>query len=340
MMMGVAGMTIHPDHQRKVLVTILILLFFFMGWREFVGCDFTGYAVRFYNISPISDPFVALTRSEPGFEFLITAVRTSELHYMWLNIFASAIILFCVFLFLKNFRSPILILTALFPMFIVQLSMSGIRQGVATAMLMAACSAFLGAKRLQVAAWILAGAAFHASVAVFLPLALLAGRPLSLRWLVGSIVLLGPLAAWIMSDRLDKYNDRYIDQIYGDVASGGALFRYAPLLLIAVIFIVKRAQFGAIFPREFQLFQVFNLIALSIFPLSILSTIALHRITFYILPVAIVTFVYAFHCFSNQNTRSLMKAAPLIVYGVYLVGWIYFSKHASLCYLPYKSYLL
>jgi hypothetical protein len=340
MMIGLVGITMKPENQRGALIGVLLLLLPFMGWREFVGCDFVAYGGRFYRISLNADPFLAFAESEPGFQFLTTLIRVSGLHYMWVNIAASAIILWCTYLFLRNFESPVLILAALFPIFIVQLSMSGIRQGIATAMLLAACSAFIRVKRLQVALWILVGTSFHASVAMFLPLALLAGRQLSFLWLAGSIVLLGPSAAWIMSDRFDEYSDRYIDQIYGDVSSGGALFRYAPVLLVALIFIVKRQRFSSLFPKEFPLFQVFNLLALAILPLTVLSTIALHRITFYIMPISAVTFAYAYYCFANPSLRPFLRAAPVIVYGIYLVGWMNLSKHASLCYLPYKSYLL
>lgn len=323
-----------------LLLLALAFLLWFMGARYLVGCDFNGY-VRRFNIA--SDTLVLseiLGSAEPGFELLITSVKASGLDYMWLNIFASAIILFGFANFLKSFRFPLLILALLFPIMIVQLSMSGIRQGIAVALVMGSAASFIHGRRIQTAIWILAAATFHSSAAIFLPLALVAGRRVSLARLIAAVVLLLPAAFFLGGERFETYQDRYVDQIYGEVSSGGALIRYAMILLPAAIFIANRKKFREAFPRQFELFTLFAIITLATGLTGFISSLALHRLNYYTMPFSIVMFAYASVVLGGRRgaNRLLFKMLPVALYGGYMLFWLATSEHADLCYIPYQSY--
>src|SRR5690606_28407321 len=118
-----------------------------------------------------------------------------------------------------------------FPVLVVQLAMSGLRQALATALLMVAYAAFVKGRRLSVAVWILLASQFHTSSIIFLPMVLLVGKRVSAVKLMTAMVLLSPVVAWFLGMRLEVYSDRYVEQIYGESSSSGAWFRYVLVLI-------------------------------------------------------------------------------------------------------------
>lgn len=336
------GFSLNDRQARIVVFFALAFLLWFMGTRYEVGCDFGGYLNRFY-LAPETVDFEDISKSgEPGFELLIRSVKAFDLDYMWLNVFASAIILLGFSRFLATFRLPLLILALLFPILILQLSMSGIRQAIAVALLMASANPFLKGHRISTALWILAATAFHTSAVIFLPIALVAGRKVSFLRLVGAAAVLLPAAIFIGGDRFDTYQDRYIDQIYGEVSSGGAFIRYAMILLPAVFFLVFRKRFAAEVPREYDFLNLFSIIIVAVGLAGLVSSLALHRLNYYIMPFSLVIFAYASVVFGgrNKSNRRLLKIVPILMYGGYMVFWLGNSRHADICYKPYQSYTL
>lgn len=334
------GLSARKQGARAFLLLALAFLLWFMGWRYAVGCDFTGYVRRFDSAPDVFILNDILASAEPGFALLITSVKASGLDYMWLNVFASAIILFGFANFLKAFRLPVLILALLFPIIIVQLGMSGIRQAIAVALIMGSAESFIRGKRIRTAIWILVATTFHASAVIFLPMALIAGRPVKLTRLIAALVALLPAAFFIGGDRFETYQDRYVDQIYGEVTSGGALVRYAMILLPAIIFIANRGKFRTALRREFELFNLFAIVILATGLTGFVSSLALHRLNYYIMPFSIVMFTYASFALRGRkgSENFVLKLLPVALYGGYMVFWLMTSEHADICYIPYQSY--
>lgn len=318
---------------------VMIFLLIFMGTRYYVGCDFGSYLNRFNNISINSDIWKTLEMNEPGFEIIITGVRVLGFDYMWLNMVASAIILACYFFFLRTHFSPLMIIALMFPMIIVQLSMSGVRQGVAVAMLAAASVHFVRGQRIWTAGWILLGAQFHTSLLVLLPMAVLAGQTVSTFRIAVAVAFLMPISTLLVGSRLDVYSDRYVDQIYGDMSSAGAVFRYGAAMVPFLIFPFVRKPLKASFPEKYELLKLFAIIGFSLSPLAIFSTIMLHRLNYYLLPFSIVTFVYISEVQFSKHQRIEWRLLPAATYLVYFVSWQMTSTHAEVCYGHYQSYL-
>ena len=130
--------------------------------------------------------------------------------------------------------------------------MSGLRQALATGFLMLALVEFVSGNRLKTALYILVGALFHQSVIIMLPLALVAGRQITLSRLLIALVVLGPLAFVILGERAEVYNNRYVAQVYGENSSSGALLRYG-LAALPFLFLVKyRNKVKKCPPPDFQ----------------------------------------------------------------------------------------
>lgn len=336
------GAYVRQENARVWIVIIFIFLLWFMGYRYYVGCDFTGYLYRF-EISPLYTSWYEMVSSpEPGFTLLITSVRALDLDYVWLNITASFIILFGFSRFLRAFDFPIMILAILFPIIIIQLSMSGIRQAIAVSMLMASSAAFMRGKKIPTALWILVGSTFHISVIIFLPIALLAGRKISSLRLAASVFLLAPAALALAGDRFDTYQDRYIDQIYGEVSSGGALIRYGMVLLPSLLFLKYRNKLKLFFPNQYEILKLFTLISFAMAPLAVISSLVLHRMNYYVMPFSIVMLVYFSVILgrTSRDQRMAIRLLPAVFYGGYMIFWLMLSRHADWCYLPYRNYLL
>ena len=322
------------------LLAAVLGLVLFMGTRDHVGCDFGAYLLRYENIDPTVPVLAALSEPEPGFQLLIRLVVAAGLDFVWLNLLASALMMGMYFLFLRAHFNPLMILALLFPVVLLQLSMSGIRQGLATAALAVATVPFLKGQRLLTALWIVFGAQFHASVAAFLPIAFLAGRQVSSLRLALGVALLAPLAGTLIADRLEVYQDRYVAQIHGEITSAGAAFRYLLVLIPNVLFLIHHARLQAAFPKHHELMKLFAIIAFAMAPLLVLSSLALHRLTYYVMPISIVTFVYLSHVILPPAQQLWGRLLPVLIYAVYTISWQALSAHAAACFLPYRSYLL
>ncbi|WP_182482329.1 EpsG family protein [Henriciella barbarensis] len=323
---------------RKIGIYIFfvsLFLIWFMGFRYYTGCDYTGYLNRWNNYALPNDLSNVFKGEEIGFSLLVYSVKSINLDYTWLNVFASVILVFCYSIFAKAHRWSGIILALLFPVVIVQLGMSGIRQALAGAFLMLAFNAFISEKKIRTAMLILVGMQFHTSVVMFLPIALLAGEKVDTIRLAVAVAVIGPAASLLLADRFDTYADRYIDQIYGSVSSGGAIIRYALIALPVPFFLYYHRRIRIDFPRVYPFLKLIALIILSLSPLIILSSIALHRINYYVMPGSILLCVYVGAVLARRTqTGHLLFLAS---YGIYSLLWFLSSRHAQLCYVPYEN---
>lgn len=335
--MSVTALAAHDRAQKLLVVFFGVFLLWYMGARNTVGCDWWGYLHRFQIIAldqPISAVFADF--DEPGFWYLMKFVRDNGLHYMWLNFIASAIMVVCFVVFCRAHRNSLLILALLFPVVIVQLAMSGIRQGLAVGFLMVATVAWMRGYRIWTGVWLLCGSMFHASVIMFLPLVPLAGRKVTTKWLFGAAAVLSPLVVFLMGDRVETYSDRYLDN--SEITSNGALIRYTLLLFPAVFYLKYKEELKKAFPESFELMRVTTALTFSLIPVAIFSSILLHRVIYYVMPLSILTFAALAHVAFPKLNRTFVLSLPIFVYGFYTTTWFLTSSHALSCYIPYQNF--
>ena len=332
------GLSIPDRRSLPTLLTISLFMIWFMGTRYIVGCDFKAYFLRYTDTLPGIYFSEIFAKQEPGYALMTAVLKTLGAHYMWVNICASVLMVAGYFFFARAHRSPIMIMALLFPVIIVQLGMSGIRQGVAVSALMVASVFFMQGRGWMTALFILLGSQFHSSVIMFLPLAFLAGRKINILQISMGVLLLTPLAVYLLSDRLDVYADRYIEQNYGAITSGGAIIRYALIMIPQVFFLAYHRRIRDQFPEVYGLLKLFVIICFSLAPLAVFSSIALHRINFYVMPFSILSFVYLSWCIFPRNQAVLGRAMPALAYGMYQMSWFLTSSHADACYDPCRSF--
>lgn len=312
-----------------------------MGSRYETGCDFFGYMLRFERLYENFDLPTLIGSHEAGFHLLNALIKKIGLDYVWLNLAASLIYLICVFRFARLSPRPLLLIALFFPILLVQLGMSGLRQALAVGFLLMALVQFVEKKRLLSAGWILVAAQFHSSAFVFLPLAVLAGREVSVAKIAGALIVIGPLAGLLLSEEMEMYSARYIEQVYGENSSSGAFFRYIVACIPAVLFEFRKKRVKAAFPETYEMFRVFSLATFAMILVFPFSTVVFHRLLYYLLPVSLLMFVSVTMVLPQRTKISGdFLAIPVLVLGVYMIGWFSLSRHADYCYVPYQTYLL
>lgn len=330
----------NPAQQNGALAVLGVFLLLFMGTRNDTGCDFRAYEARFKYLYKDPSYLSYVGNEEPGFHWLNLVVHDLGLGYMWLNVFGALIFVVCLIRFVRMSPAPVLLMALMFPVVVIQLGMSGLRQALAVAFLLQAMVSFVHVRRLNAGLWILLAAQFHQSAYLFLPLALMAGRQFSWSMAVAGVAVLGPAAYFLLGERADVYSDRYVEQIYGENASSGAVLRYALAVLPCLLFELNLQRVRRLLPRLYPLLRVVSLMTFAIAPIGLLSTVALHRMTFYVLPATSLVFVCT--VMAMPVARALSRQMLYLPAGVmltYLLGWFTLSRHSSICYVPYESFV-
>lgn len=309
-----------------------LLLVWFMGFRFETGCDWYGYLNRWNGFQIKESVQSILLDEEIGFSLLVSFVKISGGDYIWHNVLISLVLVFLYIRFASQYVFSPIILTLFFPVIVVQLGMSGVRQALAGAFLMLSFNAFARGEKLWTAVWILVAAQFHASAAAFFPIAVLAGREITTVRLAAGVMLTAPVVAFLLGTRIDTYEDRYSG---GEVVSNGAVLRYLLLLIPVPFALIYRKKLKNSYPDLFPLLWLSALVILSLLPLVFLSTIALHRIGFYIFPLSILLLACLAMILFRKPSHGFAISAGL--YGLYSLSWFSLSKHAQICYVPYQN---
>ena len=325
----------NQNTQRPMLYFLFLFLLIFAGTREWTGCDFYGYLSRFedYKFDDISAYFGQR-------EFLFIALNFAliwlDLDYMWLNVAASFIFLTGLFAFARRRENAIGYLALTFPILIVQLGMSGIRQAIAVGLVMLALNAFVDGKRIMMATFIVIAAYVHTSAIIFLPLVLVIGRTPSVWRLSLATLIVAPVAWYLTGEGFEDYQTRYLDQ---DIESFGAIYRVGLILITAVFFQFYERAYQKFYAADFALMRIFSIASFGLVATFFVSSLVAHRIGYYILPVQLITLARLPYVMQPKRREALIALAPYLVYGAYITVWFTYSRHAKICYLPYDSYL-
>lgn len=331
----------NPRQSWHLAVLAGFFLFLFIGGRNEVGCDFNAYVARYETLYPRTVGWLdAFQMEESGFHLVNIIARDLGLGFAGVVMICGAVYSFALVRFSRLAPRPLMFVAIAFPILVVQLGMSGMRQAMATAFLMLAYLAFARRRSLPTAAWIFVAYMFHESAIAFLPLAMLARRQVSTKYIIGALVVLAPLAGWLLGDRLSVYSDRYVEQIYGENSSNGAWLRYGIALLPFLLFLWKRKLVERAYPKLYPVLWLFSLATVAVALVGAVSSVALHRLTFYLLPVSLLALLCVTESAFSASSRRLALVLPLLMYAAYIGVWFMLSRHGTSCYIPYQNWLL
>ncbi len=315
---------------------VLTTLFIFVAYRFEVGCDWGGYYIQFESMRG-GDLLTALERREPVWWMLVRFTQWMNLPYPWLNVFSALIFFTGVHFFARRQPDLLAFLILLFPVLIINIPMSALRQGIAIGIVCIALTSFLDRRLFRFVFWILLASGFHSSAAVFLLLAPLVNGAYTRKRLALACLLALPGAFLVASaGNADLAIDRYVDT--GRDAFG-AVYRAGVLFLSGLLFVLLlRNEWRQRFPRDYKLASLGSMMMLGTLPLVAISTIIADRIGYYFIPMQAMIFARIPYL-TGGHLKRLLTAAPYLGLLLILLVWTTTSRHFNQCYVPYKSWL-
>lgn len=315
---------------------LVVLFFLFSAFRFEVGCDWSGYLNQ-YQSQLGAGWEMALAHREPLWWLVIEATQRAGLPYPWLNVFSSAIFFAGVHVLARRQPDPLGFLILLFPILIINMPMSGIRQGAAIGLICIALSAFLDRRLIRFVFWVALAAGFHSSAFVFLLLApLVWGNYTKGRLLLAAILAVPGVFLLATGGDAELAFSRYVDSSRD---AFGAAYRTGVLFLSGLFFFLfLRRNWLAVFPGDYKLASLGALMMLAVFPIVAFSTVIADRLGYYFIPLQAMIFSRVPFLRGGRMGR-LLAAAPYVGLALVLIVWTSTSRHFELCYVPYQTWL-
>ncbi len=307
-------------------------LIVFTGFGYWVGCDVSGY-FNHWNFMQGENLQTALQMRDPGHWIVIALLQKWGLSYTSLQLFTSVIFFMGFHALARRQPHPMAMLALAFPVLIINMPMSALRQAQAIGWLCFAFNAFVDRAVLRYVFFVIVAALFHGSAMLFLALVPFIQLPLRYRSVFVGIVLLLPGLYFMRQSVLVDRAMYYVD---AEIEAAGALFRGGFLALSAVFFFWKVAPAWKVqFPRDYKLVSIGAIgmvLCLVVLPFS--SVIA-DRIGYYLIPIQLLMFVRMPYL-KGLRGRQFWTFALWTGLVLMFVVWTLLSWHFQECYVPYK----
>ena len=304
----------------KLSIVSLLTIFFLIVFKGDIGCDYYGYSHRLSNFEENFD--IYQLRGEISWYFLEWITVRYKLGYVFISIVSGFIACFFIFK-TKQIVNHNRFFFLIFPIFILGLGLSGFRQFIAASIILYVFSKiiFKDYKNLLVIIVLLFFAGtFHISAMIFL-IFVPALIKLNTSQTVALIILGGSfIFADITSSVFEVYSERYIENTRNSI---GAIFRGFTSLFILISTYLLNKKYR----------NICSYLIIFILILAMYNSVALHRLNYYIFPIAVLLFLQSSKKRRNYNLY-LMRTQILLF--AYLISWFSFSDHVF-CIIPYKS---
>lgn len=314
----------------------LSFLLVFSAFRFEVGCDWFGYFYQFnvFSVWPVER---ILSEIEPLWVGLFFLQYALTLDYPWINVSSSLVFFVGLHIMARRQPNPLAFLVLLFPVLIINMPMSGIRQAAAIGVMCIAFMAFRDRAVLRYVLWTFAAAAFHSSALIFLLLApLVSGSYTRTRLFLGAVLALP--AAYIIAggNAADVAVARHIET---QSEAAGAPFRLAVIGLSAIYFLVfLREKWERDYPEDFKLAMIGALMMIAVIALLPISSVIADRLAYFLIPIQCMIFARIPY-FTWSRQRSLHIVFPYALLFAMFAVWSAFSGLFDQCYRPYQTWL-
>ena len=317
-------------------VLAFVALFLLIGFRWETGGDWGNYQLLVQNEFSMAGSYEIT--GEPAFRLLTHWAATGPYGMLLVTVTGAVIFSVGLALFCFDQPRPWLCLAVAVPYFVVVLGMGYIRQGVAISFMLIGLRSLGRGGVLRYALWVTAGAMFHASAFILLPLGFLVStRSLMLR--IGlSVVAAITLYAVISSTRTDTYLTNYVET---EMSSSGAAIRLLMTALPGAIFLWKNKSFG-LAPAERSVWLLLSwasLVLLGALAVSQSSTVV-DRLGLYLLPLQCFVYSRAPEVLARDaKGERAVVVAILMLYAAAFFVWLNYAANVSM-WLPYRSWLV
>ena len=261
----------------------------------------------------------------------------AQIWYPWLNVLTSAIFFLGLHFFARRQPDPFGFLILTFPLLIINMPMSGIRQGVAVGLMFFAFCSFVDRKVLRFVLITLAASTIHSSAVVFLALAPIAKRRLTAMSVAVSVLLLLPVGAVVMQGGASQVAlSRYVET---DVDAQGAFFRLLLLFFTgAAFFVLLRRPWRQRFPGDYRLALLGSVMMIGLLALLPVSSVIADRYGFYLIPIQAMI-LSRIPYLPVGWYRGVYAATAYGVFVLAFTVWASLSQHFRGCYVEYQTWL-
>lgn len=321
---------------RRLYWPLLSALFLFAAFRFETGCDWSGYFNQF-TVQGGRAFDEAILDPEPLWNLVLYFQQAADIPYPWLNVFAAAVFFMGIHQIANRLRSPFAFLVLLFPILVINMPMSAIKQATAIGVLCFAYIAFTDKRMFRFVAFVVIASLIHNSAAIFLLLTpLVSGEITKGRLFLAAILALPGMVALAGTAGAEQATQRYIE---ADLDAAGAIFRVLLLSMSGLAYLYIRIKGwlpkAEAFRRLKYLGAILMVASLGLLPVS---TVIADRFGYYLVPIQAI--ILANLRYANlPHLRRLIVATPYIVLLLTFGVWTTYSTHFAQCYIPYESWL-
>lgn len=320
----------------QVYYPVLLGLFLLSAFRYQVGCDWSGYYFQYVGAANF-DWSTLTSIQEPIWWAILAWINESGLPYPVANIVSSTVFFVGIHVLARRQPDPLGFLVLLFPILIINMPMSGIRQGAAIGLLCIAFTAFIDRRPLRFALWVVLAAGFHASAIIFMLLLPVAtGRYTRGRLILAAILALPGAFFLASSEAAEVASSRYIDT---GIDAAGAAFRIGILGLSALyFFLFVRRKWLLAWPKDYSLASIGAIGMALAFLLVPISTVIGDRFGYYLIPIQTMIFARLPYVPFRKNA-GLHSALPYLGLLLVFAVWSQLSGLFQQCYIPYQTWI-
>ncbi len=315
---------------------VLLLLFLFSAFRFEVGCDWSGYLNQF-ELQSVNTLAVALQQNEPLWWAIMEGIIRLGLPYPWVNVVASVIFFAGMHALARRQPDPLGFLILLYPILIIDMAMTTLRQGAAIGVLAFAFLAFVDRRLFRFVFFVLLASTLHASAIIFLLLApLVNGRYSKSRLVLAALMALPGAFFLSQTQSAETGVSRYINT---GIEAAGATARVALLAMSGLLFFtLLRNNWERHYPGDFKLLLIGAIVMLALTPLITISTVIADRLSYYFVPIQAIMLARIPYLPIGPS-RKVLAASPYLLLLLMFTVWTIFSWHFQICYLPYRSWI-
>lgn len=329
----------------KIYYFVFFGLFLFSAFRYEVGCDWFSYINMFEkgaSLDIFSWSFIQRERDQL-FWILIIWLNNMNIPYPFINVISSAIFFTGVHILARRQPSPLSFLVLLFPFLIINMPMSGIRQGAAIGLICIALVAIIDKRPKHFLLWVFLATGLHVSALVFLALLPFAtGRYTNAKYTIAKYTLAALLTALVVivlfyTGSVTRVTNVYIEDV--DRQAFGAPYRIGMLTLTALyFFLFAKKKWQQNFPQDYEIIKLSALGMILLIFLVPVSSIISDRYGYYLILFQAMIFARLPYLpfKSNQLLYCILPYLGLLCTFVY---WTESSYHFNKCYLPYANWI-
>ncbi len=326
----------HKTLQWQFYPLILLFLYLFTAFRFQVGCDWSTYYQIYEAYDLITENGLIALR-EPMWWILMGVLNKLGASFVWVNVASATIFFFGIDKLARKTPDPLAFLIMLFPILIINIPMSAIRQAAALGILCYAFSTFLEKKQIKFIFLVILATGFHTSALLFIPLVMFINGKNSYKRIIAAILIELPLLGLMwLSSYAEAKSKAYVGSGYDAEA---AIFRSGILAITALVFFLfYKNQWREKFPYDYNFVHITSLGMLANFFIVFFSTVISDRLGYYFIPMQAIIFA-RLPKFSGSQFRLFFVAAPYLGLLLVFLVWIALSPHFNSCYLPYQTWI-